>query len=339
MAATIKDIKEKTGLSLATISKFLNGGNVLPENREKIAAAIESLHYEVNEIARVLVTNRTKTVGVAVFSIESLFNGILLRHMGETLRRAGYAAIICDSNNDPDREAENIRFLLGKKVDGIIAIPAGRSGAFLRPAQEAGVPAVLLDRDLEDGGFDCVRIDNRLAARRAVEVLLAKGHRKIACISSAAEYTGLERRLGWLDAMERAGLEPPEAYQRLGFHSFEFGHQSMQELLRLPDRPTAVFMSNYEITLGGLMAVNESRFRCPADVSLLGFDNLLLSEIVEPRLYRVVQPMGEMAERAAGLLLQRMACGAPYTPETVILETRLETGNSILEISPENPLA
>ena len=113
----------------------------------------------------------------------------------------------------------------------------------------------------------------------------------------------------------------------------------MQELLRLPDRPTAVFMSNYEITLGGVMAVNESRFRCPADVSLLGFDNLLLSEIVEPRLYRVVQPMGEMAERAAGLLLQRMACGAPYTPETVILETRLETGNSILEISPENPLA
>ena len=266
MAATIKDIKEKTGLSLATISKFLNGGNVLPENREKIAAAIESLHYEVNEIARGLVTNRTKTVGVAVFSIESLFNGILLRHMGETLRRAGYAAIICDSNNDPDREAENIRFLLGKKVDGIIAIPAGRSGAFLRPAQEAGVPAVLLDRDLEGGGFDCVRIDNRLAARRAVEVLLAKGHRKIACISSAAEYTGLERRLGWLDTMERAGLEPPEAYQRLGFHSFEFGHQSMQELLRLPDRPTAVFMSNYEITLGGVMAVNESRFRCPADV-------------------------------------------------------------------------
>ena len=82
MAATIKDIKEKTGLSLATISKFLNGGNVLPENREKIAAAIESLHYEVNEIARGLVTNRTKTVGVAVFSVESLFNGILLRHMG-----------------------------------------------------------------------------------------------------------------------------------------------------------------------------------------------------------------------------------------------------------------
>ena len=90
MAATIKDIREKTGLSLATISKYLNGGNVLPENREKIEDAIKSLHYEVNEIARGLVTNRTRTVGVVVFSVESLFNGILLHHTGDILRQAGY---------------------------------------------------------------------------------------------------------------------------------------------------------------------------------------------------------------------------------------------------------
>ena len=191
MAATIKDIREKTGLSLATISKYLNGGNVLPENREKIEDAIKSLHYEVNEIARGLVTNRTRTVGVVVFSVESLFNGILLHHTGDILRQAGYGMLICDSGNNPDREAENIRFLLSKKVDGILAVPYSRSGEFLGPAREAGVPVVLLDRDLDEGGYDCVRIDNRLSARRAVETLVSRGHRKIACISSAAEYTGI----------------------------------------------------------------------------------------------------------------------------------------------------
>lgn len=332
MAATIKDIREKTGLSLATISKYLNGGNVLPENREKIEEAIKSLHYEVNEIARGLVTNRTRTVGVVVFSVESLFNGILLHHTGDILRQAGYGMLICDSGNNPDREAENIRFLLSKKVDGILAVPYSRSGEFLGPAREAGVPVVLLDRDLDEGGYDCVRIDNRLSARRAVETLVSRGHRKIACISSAAEYTGIERCEGYLEAMARSGLDAPEAYRKLGFHALEFGHQSMRELLRLSDRPTAVFMSNYEITLGAVMAVNESAYRCPRDISMLGFDNLLLSDLMEPRMYTVIQPMQEMAERAARLLLRRMEDGGAGCPETVVLSTRMSDGNSILDL-------
>ena len=131
MAATIKDIRKKTGLSLATISKYLNGGNVLPENREKIEKAIQSLHYEVNEIARGLVTNRTRTAGVVVFSVESLFNGILLHHTGDILRKAGYGMLICDSGNSPEREAENIRFLLSKKVKGTVT-------GILAPGQGGG---------------------------------------------------------------------------------------------------------------------------------------------------------------------------------------------------------
>ncbi len=94
MPATIRDIKEKTGLSLATISKYLNGGNVLPENRVRIEAAIKELHYEVNEIARGLVTNRTRTVGVVVYSVESLFNGTLLHHIGNALRKEKYGILI-----------------------------------------------------------------------------------------------------------------------------------------------------------------------------------------------------------------------------------------------------
>src|SRR5574344_192783 len=140
MPATIVDIKERTGLSLATISKYLNGGNVLPENKVKIEAAIKELHYEVNEIARGLVTNRTRTIGVIVYSIESLFNGTLLRYIGESLRRSGYGMLICASENDETVEAQNVRFLISKKVDGIILIPVARTSEFLKPAERAGIP-------------------------------------------------------------------------------------------------------------------------------------------------------------------------------------------------------
>ena len=154
MSSTIRDIRDRTGLSLATISKYLNGGNVLPENRILIEKAIKELQYEPNEIARGLVTNKTRTVGVVVYNIESMFNGILLRHIGQALRREKYALLICDSRGDETVEAENIRFLIGKKVDGIIVLPIARTPGFLRPAKEAGIPVVLLDRPVEGEALD-----------------------------------------------------------------------------------------------------------------------------------------------------------------------------------------
>lgn len=331
MPATIRDIKEKTGLALATISKYLNGGNVLPENRIKIEAAIQELNYEVNEIARGLVTNRTRTVGVLVYSIQSLYNGTLLRYIGEALRREGYGMLICDSGENEEVEAESLRFLVGKKVDGIIVAPVSRSSDFLRPAQTAGVPVVLLDRALQDEVHDCVRIDNRLAAAKAVRTLLEHHHRKVAIISSAQEYTGIERYKGYMDVMCEAGCEVPEEYQKRGVHAFEFGYRSMKELLELADRPTAVFMTNYEISLGALMAVNESDLRCPDDISLLGFDNLILSDVVAPRMTMVVQPMKEMGENAVELLLKRIGQKEQTMAAEIVLGTWIHEGNSVKE--------
>lgn len=331
MPATIRDIKAETGLSLATISKYLNGGNVLPENRVKIENAVKKLHYEVNEIARGLVTNKTRTVGVVVYSVESLFNGTLLHHIGNALRKEKYGILICDSCNEKRIEAENIRFLLGKKVDGIIVVPVSREGAFLKPAQDAGVPVVLLDRSLEDAEIDCVKINNRAAAFRAVNLLIQKNHKRIAviCADNENEYTGNERYLGYLDAMGQAGLAVPEEYQKRGIHSIEFGHRSMRQLIELKNPPTAVFMSNYEITLGAVMALNESGIRCPEDISMLGFDDLILSQLVKPQMCMVVQPMKEMSEKAVEILLSRIRNKEAASPMELIVGTRIREGDSI----------
>ncbi len=329
MAATIRDIRKQTGLSLATISKYLNGKNVLPENREKIEAAIKDLHYEVNEIARGLVTNKTNTVGMMVYDIESMFSSVLIHHIGDCLRRAGYALLVCDSRMDEKIEADNVRFLLNKKVDGIIVMPVSRKEDFLFPAKEKNVPVVLLDRSFDVSDYDCVKIDNRMAAYRATRHMLSYGHKKIAIIASKVEYTGYERYRGFLEAMEEAGLEVPQEYRRLGVHTIEFGHESMHDLLSLSDRPTAVFMTNYETSLGAVMAVNESPYDCPEDISLMGFDDLILSHLVKPRLSMVVQPMKEMCEQTVELMLEQIAGTEKRPPIEFSMGTSMRAGNSI----------
>ena len=342
MAATIRDIKDMTGLSLATISKYLNGGNLLPENREKIEKAIEELHYEVNEIARGLVTSKSKVIGVVVFNIANVFTGTLLRYLGERFREEGYAAMICDSQNDPQVEAENIRFLMGKKVDGLIVIPVAQTADFLEPAIRADVPIVLMDRELKDSGLDCIKVDNRKASYDAVGMLCEYGHRRIAIIGSETESTGRERLDGCLQLLKEKDIRIPKQYLKLGVHSIEHGYRSMQQLLKLKEPPTAVFMGNFEIILGAVMALNESEYQCPEDISMIGFDDLLISNLSNPRLTLVVQPLEEMADDAVRLLFRRLQEGrkdadeadeenpAPY--EERILQAGIVAGDSIARI-------
>lgn len=329
MPATIRDISKETGLSLATISKYLNGGNVLPENRVKIEEAVEKLHYEVNEIARSLVTKRTRTIGVVVYSVECAFNGSFLHYVNNILNKKGYGLLICDSSNDEKKEAANIKFLLNKKVDGIIVTPVSMDSDFLKPAKAAEVPVVLVDRALKESGCDCVKIDNREAALNAVNLLIKNNHKKIAIISSAREYTGIERYKGYRDALSQAGYTVPTSYQKKGIHAMEYGYESMKQLLKLKDRPTAVFMTNYELTLGAVMAVNESsHVNCPEDISMLGFDDMILSHVIQPRMYMVVQPIKEMSEKAVEQLLKRIDGNEDISIE-MNMNAHIKRGNSI----------
>lgn len=329
MPSTIRDIKEYTGLSLATISKYLNGGNVLPENRVKIEKAIEELHYQVNELARGLVTNKTKTVGILVFSISSPFSGMILHHVGAALRKKGYGMLIVDSCDDEEIEKKNVKYLISKKVDGIIVLPVASKGNFLKPVTNAGIPVVLLDRALADVQYDCVRIDNRKSTYNAMQELIQRNHKKIAVIASEREYTGRERFNGFMEAMRDAGLEVPMEYQVRGTPSITSGYNGMKKLLTLKDRPTAVFMSNYEITLGAMLAISESGYKSPDDFSLLGFDDQLFFHVMQPQMYMVEQPMQAMGEKAVELLLRRIETESQEGPMEIALGTTLHKGNSI----------
>ncbi len=330
MSGTIRDIKRLTGLSLATISKYLNGGNVLPQNRELIESAIKELDYEVNEVARWLATNKTKTIGVMVYDIQSLFSATLVSIIGAALSKAGYGLLICDSANSLRQEQSNFEFLLSKKVDGILIVPI-EHGEFI--PEDANIPIVFMDKPSANGSHSCVKIDNEATAFEAVEHLISNGHRRIGVISSYSEYTGRERHKGYLAAMEKHGLEVREEYVKIApYAGINSGHENMNELISLPEPPTAVFMTNYEITLGGIMAVNESHLKCPEEISLLGFDNLILPQIVKPKITTVVQPMNEIGETAVRLILNEIDRGEDRRAQTINLAAHIQPGNSICRL-------
>lgn len=332
MPSTMKDVKNLTGLSMATISKYLNGGNVLPENRVLIEEAIKELNYEVNEIARGLVKNKTKTVGIIVYDISSYFSSNILHYLGQELRKNGYAMMICDSCNNEEIEAENLKFLINRKVDGIVVLPVSASGAFLEPAKTAEIPVVLVDRTIQDVAFDCVCIDNRGAAFRAVDILIKNHHKKIAIIGSDKADTGIERFKGYREALEQAGIAIEDKYLKLGSFSVEEGFRHMKQLMEMDDRPTAVFLSNYETALGGIMALNESEISCPDDVSIIAFDDLLIANVVRPSLWLVVQPMEAMCNSAVRVLLERIEKTRVEEPAKLSFGAKVRQGASIRDI-------
>jgi len=305
MRSTIVDIKNRTGLSLATISKYLNGGNVLPENKAKIDEAVKALNYQVNENARSLVTNQTRIMGVVVFSVENLFVGTLLRYLGEILRKHGYGMMICDSNNNIEAEKQNIRSMVQKNVDGIVIMPVSEDVEIMKPAENAGIPYICLDRTFPDSDCDSVLVNNRETTRHLIKILLRRRHTRIAILASRNEYTGKERLESFQETLRDAGITvPPEYIVLEDLHSISAGYHGMQRLLSLKTRPTAVFLSNYEVLMGAFMAINESEFRCPDDLSLVAFDNMF-ADVVRPRITVGVQPMEELATRTVELLLMR----------------------------------
>ena len=339
MGATMKDIAKRTGLGLATISSYLNGGNVREKNRIKIEEAIEELHFEVNEVARGLKTNRTKTIGIIIPELNNIFFAEIITETEDILRNHGYATMICDCRSDEKREEEAEEFLFHRRVDGLILMPTGNGEKGIQRFLRAGKPVVLIDRKMEQTDCDCVLVDNEGAAEEAVDRLFAAGHRKIGIIAGPDKiYTAKERLSGYRKAFYGKGMTPGEEFIARGDYTIAGGARAMRELMEKNKEMTAVFISNYEMTVGAMMELNDLGVSVPEELSVIGFDNEDFARALRPRLSIVTQPSGEIARRAAELLLGRLeretAAKQPGNleserPETVTLKTGFVEGRSV----------
>ncbi len=331
MSATMKDIAKETGLGLATISKYLNGGNVRPKNKKLIDDAIKALHFVPNEFARSLRTRQSRTIGVLIPELSNAFITSIITTMEDLLRKQDYAVIVCDCRTDPRMEKEAVSFLLHKRVDGLINMPTDQTGAHLAPALERGVPTILVDRMVKPlaGKVSAVVVDNVDAAEKATRYLMDAGHTEIGIIlGDRGIYTVERRREGYLAALRERHIPPREALVVNSNYTMEGGYQAAKRLLALPKRPTALFVTNFEMTLGAMIALGEMHISVPEDLSFIGFDKLDLFGDLYPNLALVKQPQNAIGECVARQMLTLLS-GVNSPPQMITLATQLFEGSSV----------
>lgn len=333
MAATIKDIANRTGLGLATISSYLNGGNVREKNRQKIEAAIKELNFEVNEVARGLKTNRTHTIGVVIPELNNIFCTEIITGMEDILRKKGYATIVCDCRTDKKLEREAVEFLYRKRVDGIINMPVDSTGAHLKQFEIAKKPIVIIDRKLPQIACDSVLVDNRDAAKKAVDILINNGHRHIGLITGPEEiYTAKERYNGYETALSEAGIQIDPGLVVHSDYTIRGAVSGVEKLLDAHPEVTALFAANYEMTMGTMIVLNERGISIPEQMSVIGFDNREFARALHPTLTIITQPTEAIAAQVAETILDRLEQGEQTAPKELYLKTEVMIGKSVKNI-------
>ncbi len=328
--STIKDVAKYTGLSIATISKYINGGNVLVENKAIIQEAIEKLNFTRNEMARGLKTNKTMTIGILIPSLENIFFTTIVSIIEDQLLEEGYSTIICDFREDKELEKKKLEFLVNKNVDGIIMVSYGADQAYIQELLDKKIPIILLDRMIKGLDCDCVLADNLNASYQAVEELITRKHKRIGIICGPdATYTAEERRKGYVRVHEDYDLPIDEALLSPSDYTVEGGYKALTEFWHMAKRPTAVMVTNYEMTIGAIMAINDLGINVPEDLSIIGFDNIQMSKVVKPPLSIVEQPMKEIGATAAKLLTKRLKGDYKSFPATYRLKTDIHIKESV----------
>ncbi|NLW89286.1 MAG: LacI family transcriptional regulator [Clostridiaceae bacterium] len=334
MPATIKDVAKRAGVSIATVSKMINGGNVLEDNRVAIEQAIEELNYRVNTVARGMKTRRSMTVGVLIPSLADYYGVSVLSSIDRELYRRGYSTIICDySETDPEGARMKLDFLMNKQVDGIIMQPINVQKKDLTRLESEKTPIVFIDVGVEGSGHDSVTIDNEGITYEVTEHLIANGHKRIGLIVGVPGVRTTDDRVaGYRKALAVAGIKPNPELIRMIDISEESGYEGMRSLARMPEAPTAVFTAGHDLTLGALRFLNEEGKRIPEDISFVGFETQSIARIYHPKLTIGLQPIMEIGRTAAEFLVERMV--GEYTKEArdIRLKASLEIGASVLPV-------
>ena len=322
--ATIKDVARLAGVSVSTISKYLNGGNVLEENAESIRKAIAELDYRVNPFARSLKTQRSKSIGVLLPDITAPFFGNVLVSLDKVLREHGYHTLISCYSASYGLERENLQFLINNGIDGLVYAPEDVSAEeFYDLTGSSKLPTVQIDRIIQGVSCDTVLVDNSDAAYSAVTHLIDRGHRRVAIISGPKSvFSAKERQVGYLRALSDRGILYDDQLVISQQNEFATGYRGFEALMNLPDKPTAVFTTNHDITMGFLTAAREQGLRVPEDVDIFGFDCVDICSMMRPPLPVVHQPEVEIGAMAANYLIQRLE-GYTGEPRVTKLKCKL----------------
>jgi LacI family repressor for deo operon, udp, cdd, tsx, nupC, and nupG len=304
-AISISAVALQAGVSIATVSRVINASKpVSADTRERVEAAVAALGYRTNPFARSLMRGESRLLLVLVPDFANPFYSETVKGVESVVRQHGYNVVLgaaLDASYNP-------------LVDGVISLANFHE---LQPMvkEMPGLPWVACSEFVEDSGLPHASIDHGQAARDAVQYLINRGHRRIALLGANESYLwARQRRAGYEAALQRAGLElDPQLVRVARGTDYSFGMEAAGALLALEAPPSAVFAVSDTLAIGAIKAFRRAGRRVPEDIAVVGFDNIPLSQMFEPALTTIAQPMFELGAAAATMLLERLAGGTPQS--------------------------
>ncbi|MBA4544347.1 LacI family DNA-binding transcriptional regulator [Thermoactinomyces daqus] len=327
MKVTIKDLARLAGVSITTVSRALNGyKDVRPETRRKILELAKELHYRPSGIARSLVTKESKTLGLIISGFTGSRKGHhfmfdIIYGVIDQATECGYDVILAATSPHQQKAVPYMELCQRRQLDGVIFFGARRNDVYLHEIINASVPCVLIDVPIVSDRCSFVTVDNRKAARLAVDHLLLQGHRRIAMINGHQEaYVSEEREAGFREALKQADLDEPLIVY--GDFEEESGREGAKKLLETNPDLTAIFCASDWMAMGAVNGLRDLGKRVPEEVSVIGFDDIELCRYVTPALTTIHQPRYELGSKAAkelvALLRGEKGKGIVLEPELII---------------------
>jgi DNA-binding LacI/PurR family transcriptional regulator len=308
--ASLTDVARVAGVSIATVSRVISHPEkVTLETQQLVQRVMSDLDYRPNRVARRLRQRggRRHLLGLIIPDIQNPFFAEIARGVEDVAYANQFAVMLCNSDEDLKKEAFYLDVMRDESVDGIILPPINDRDPAVLKFVESGMPMVSVDRSLANSPIDQVEVDNRQGAREAVEHLISLNHRRIGLITGKLNVsTSRERKGGYEEALAAHGIALDEAYIRVGDNKQASGRALAEELLVIPNRPTALFVTNNLMAVGAIEGIHKRGLRIPADVAIIGFDDLPWAEALDPPLTVVRQPAYEVGRAAVELLLRRL---------------------------------
>ncbi len=312
--ASIREVARIAGVSPSTVSRVMNGtANVEESKREKVLRAIEETGFKPNELARALYKQSSRIIGIIVPNIENAFFGELARAAEEEAYRNGYKILLCNSNNNTEKELMNIQMLDQMKADGIIIITNNdKTGKEIAKCE---FPVVAVDRKLTGSGESAnIESDHYKGGILATEHLIECGCRNIVCLRGPLEVSsGQQRYRGYLAACEKHGIK--EQYIDC-IYDYEYGLEATKALLHKYPDVDGIIACNDMVAISAYKTLNQAGYKVPEDIQIIGFDNIRLSWLLTPELTTIRQPIKEMGTLAVQIIVQS-GKGLPFQKQNI----------------------
>lgn len=304
-STTIYDVAKEAGVSIATVSNAINGkGKVSKKKREEILQVMERLNYQPSVIASALMGKRTYTIGLLIPDVSNPFFSEIARTVEDLAHSEGYSVIVCSTDNRDERVEKYVRLLEQKNVDGILIGTGVESAEMLSLLAEKSFPIVMIAREAAGIAVHSVLTDDFRGGELAAQYLLSQGHRKMAILSENIKVSSsFERVRGFRFGLFEAGITLGAEDILSCESNIKDGKRAAAAMISQDDRPTALFCCNDLLAIGALQAAKELELSVPAELSIIGFDDTILSTVTNPTLTTIAQPMDQMVKLAFDLLI------------------------------------